>query len=467
MQFFYWNASFEIGIPLVDAQHRRLVDLINELATVFTEGGKLPQVEALFTELMDYAVNHFADEERLMDQSPLPEFEKIRHRRSHRGFVEKVQQLAQRDDLLQADVSEQVLEFLITWLVSHILGSDRKISRALGGTVDAADAETGVAELRPVEQVLINALGETERRFRMISDYAPAMIWVCDTTGVRGFCNRSLTDYIGIDERTARNCDWLDFIHPDDRANYQALLAELIAAPRPAEVEYRLRRSDGNYAWLLERILPRRDAGDGFMGLIASAIDITAIKQSEALLSRANQELEQEVARRTAQLEQLMLTDPLTGVGNRRYLTTRLDEEIKRAERGGPPFTAAFFDLDHFKAINDRWGHATGDQVLARVAACLRANIRDCDVLGRFGGEEFVVLLLETPLADAIRVGERLRAAVSRIRMPGMTDGVTISAGLAEWHAGETSTVILDRSDRALYRAKESGRNRCVTDLAA
>lgn len=468
MKFFYWNASFEIGIPLIDAQHRRLVDLINALASVFTESGKLPQVEALITELTDYAAVHFADEERLMDQSTLAESEKRAHRKAHSGFVEKVQQMSLRKDLLQADVSEQVLEFLTTWLISHILGSDRKISRALAeAAAGGGDVEFRLAEYPPVEQVLINALGETERRFRLVTDYAPALIWVCDHRGARGYCNHSLIDFIGLDEREAQDCDWFAFIHPDDHARYAALLADLLEAPRPAEAEYRLRRRDGSYGWLLERILPRRDTGETFMGLIASAIDITAIKRSEVLLSEANQELEREVARRTAQLEHLMLTDPLTGIGNRRFLTTRLAQEIQRSDRTQRPFTAVFFDLDHFKRINDRHGHPVGDQVLVRVAACLRANLRDCDLLGRFGGEEFVTLMVETSLGDAERVAERLRAAVARIRLPGMNDVITISAGLAEWRPGETGDKLLERADRALYRAKEAGRNRCVVDLAA
>lgn len=465
MQFFYWNASFEIGIPLVDAQHRRLVELINALAAVITDGGKLPQVEALINELMDYAAIHFSDEEKLMDGCDLPEGEKSRHRRAHRGFVDKVQQMTQRHDLLQADVAEQVLEFLTTWLVSHILGSDRKISQALGHAAATEESTGGLVDVPPVEQVLINALGETERRFRLISDYAPALIWVCDPEGSRGFFNRTWTDFVGIDERAAQNCDWLSFVHPEDRASYQTKLESLIVSPRQIETEYRLKRFDGDWGWMLERILPRHDANNAFMGLIAAATDISAIKRSEAILARANRELEAEVARRTSQLEQLMMTDPLTGVGNRRLLTNRLEEEIIRAREEEHPLTAIFFDLDHFKRINDQHGHGVGDRVLTRVAGCLRANLREGDFVGRYGGEEFVVLLPETPVQEAVRVVERLRGAIGRIRFRDVDLTVTASAGLAEWHRSETGDGLLARADRALYRAKESGRDRAIVDI--
>lgn len=465
MQFFYWNSSFEIGIPLIDTQHRRLVDLINELATAITDGGRLPEVEALFRRLMDYAAKHFADEERLLERSMLSDGEKLRHRGAHRGFVEKVAKIAERDDLLRADVAEQVLEFLITWLVSHILGSDRKISQALkqaeGGEAAAASL-VEPSEIPTVEQVLINALGETERRFRLISDYAPAMIWVCDPDGARGYANRSWCDFVGIDERRAADCEWCELIHPDDRDTYRRRIDALLAAPHADEIEYRLRRGDGSHAWVLERILPRTDSSGVFMGLIASAVDITAIKHSEEVLSRANRRLEEEVARRTVELERLMLTDPLTGIGNRRLLVDRLEAAIERAGSAGTPLWAIFIDLDHFKRINDAHGHPIGDRVLVRTAACLRANLRDEDVVGRYGGEEFVVLIEGQERDVVLRVAERLREAIGRIRLRDADATVSASAGIAVWKPGQSADLFLAEADQALYRAKQTGRNRCV-----
>lgn len=170
---------------------------------------------------------------------------------------------------------------------------------------------------------------------------------------------------------------------------------------------------------------------------------------------------EEEIRR---ELERLMLTDPLTGVGNRRMLTLRLDEEILRAERYSRAFTAVFFDLDHFKQVNDTYGHKVGDSVLTRVAGSLSSNLRQSDHIGRFGGEEFVVLLTETGIEEAMTLVERMRAAVAAIQMPEMQGQITISAGLAQWRHGESADALLHRSDRALYRAKESGRDRSCAD---
>lgn len=467
MNFFYWNKNFEVGIDSIDRQHRRLVDLINGLATAITEGGKLPDVQSLFGELMDYAAVHFSDEEALMATSSLPAGDQERHRKAHRGFVEKVREIIQRPDLLQTDVAEQVLEFLTTWLISHILGSDRKIAAALAPAEPEGEGAKSLFEISSVERLLLGALTETERRFRLISDHMPALIWVTDATGVRGFCNRAWTDFVRVDAESAAATDWREFIHPDDRPAYLELLERLAVAPEPAETEYRLRRHDGEYRWFLEKILPRVDSGNIFLGLVASATDISSIKQAEELLSRTNRDLEQEVARRTEQLEQLMLTDVLTGTGNRRMLMRHLVDETTRGTRYQRSLSAIFLDLDHFKRVNDAHGHATGDAVLVETAERLKSCLRECDLLSRFGGEEFVVLLPETGLADALRIAERMRNGVAAMRLTQVPEGVTISAGVAEWLPDESGEDLLRRSDHALYRAKQDGRNCCRVDPGA
>ena len=461
MKFFYWNKNFEIGIANLDAQHRRLVDLINGLAELITDGGKLPQVQTLIGQLMDYAANHFSDEEELLILSSLPQENKDQHKAAHKAFVDKTQTLFKRKDLLQAEVAEQVLEFLTTWLISHILGTDMKLAQSIKSEQPEQQKTETLIDISPAERLLIGALTETERRFRLISDQAPAMIWVSDASGNRGFINRAWTAFVGIDETTALNTPYWEHIHPEDQTNYKALIEELLANPRTADAEYRLHKYNNSYAWILEKILPRIDTNGAFMGLIASATDITAIKQAEALLDQSNKELEAEVARRTEQLEQLMLTDPLTGIGNRRMLTLRLEEETQRAHRTQRPLTAVFFDLDHFKRINDTYGHAAGDAVLIKVAEALKSCNRDYDLLGRFGGEEFVMVLLETNMDNAMKLAERARAAISKLQIQDLPEQITISAGMAELRPNETWELLLQRSDAALYRAKKAGRN-CV-----
>lgn len=164
-------------------------------------------------------------------------------------------------------------------------------------------------------------------------------------------------------------------------------------------------------------------------------------------------------------LQRLMLTDPLTGIGNRRMLELRLDEEILRAQRYNRALTAVYFDLDHFKRVNDEFGHNVGDTTLRLVAESLAGNVRQSDHVARLGGEEFVVLLTETSLDAALTLVERMRAAVATLQVPGLSRPITISAGLAQWRPGESADGLLRRADQALYRAKASGRDSAFTDL--
>jgi diguanylate cyclase (GGDEF)-like protein len=156
------------------------------------------------------------------------------------------------------------------------------------------------------------------------------------------------------------------------------------------------------------------------------------------------------------------LQDPLTGLGNRRYLMERLREESERVARKGSPYSLALIDVDHFKSFNDRFGHEVGDQVLCQIAQCLRAQIREYDLCGRWGGEEFLIILPQTDLAEAQPVAERALQAIKDIRLAQSGPHVSLSAsmGLSYLRKGEGYSETLKRADDALYRAKELGRDR-------
>ena len=197
----------------------------------------------------------------------------------------------------------------------------------------------------------------------------------------------------------------------------------------------------------------------GLLVLVAVIVSGFCILLGASLLRAMKNEA---VARQ--ELEQLMLTDPLTGAGNRRMLMLRLHDEIQRAQRYRRPLIAVFFDLDHFKRVNDTYGHDVGDIVLTAVARRLRANVRQSDHLARFGGEEFVVVLPETTLEDAFAHVERMRLAVAQMTIPELPGHITLSAGLAQWREGESDEALLRRADQALYHAKEAGRNSTYAD---
>jgi diguanylate cyclase (GGDEF)-like protein len=188
----------------------------------------------------------------------------------------------------------------------------------------------------------------------------------------------------------------------------------------------------------------------------------TVLEASRRQAAEEKLRLERLVAERTAELERLATTDALTGALNRRRLFEVAAAELSRAARYDHAVCLAMLDLDHFKSINDRFGHAVGDEALRAVADVVRAQLRTVDVLGRYGGEELVVVFPETPRDAAAVALERIRAAVSAIRLSAAEARVNVSAGLVEARRGESLDEALQRADAALYEAKHAGRNRLV-----
>ncbi len=167
---------------------------------------------------------------------------------------------------------------------------------------------------------------------------------------------------------------------------------------------------------------------------------------------------------------ELAVTDALTGLHNRRYMSGQLDALVTRAVRGGAPVAALLVDIDHFKRINDTFGHSVGDEVLREFAVRLATNVRAIDLACRYGGEEFVVIMPDTALDSALRIAERLRLHVagSPFRMIGVEDPltVTISVGVACTVVDDTPDGLLKRADTAVYAAKAGGRNQVVARAA-
>lgn len=167
-----------------------------------------------------------------------------------------------------------------------------------------------------------------------------------------------------------------------------------------------------------------------------------------------------------AQLARSAMRDSLTEIHNRRYLMERLSAETAKAARIGSPLALLMIDVDRFKDVNDAHGHPVGDIVLREVARSCAACVRPYDVLARFGGEEFAVLMADTPFAEAMAVAERMRDEVSRMRVALDAAGVlgaTVSIGVSLLEAGETAPgALIARADAALYEAKRRGRNCCA-----
>lgn len=193
-------------------------------------------------------------------------------------------------------------------------------------------------------------------------------------------------------------------------------------------------------------------------------------RQAEAL-RQLNVALAREAEHRkqlSEELQRLAMTDDLTGMPSRRSVLEAGSREIARSQRHGQPLCFMMMDLDQFKAINDRHGHAAGDDVLTTFSRIVRGSLREIDEVGRLGGEEFLVVLPDTRLEQAVQVAERIRRKIERTEIPWKDSRitVTVSIGIAFMHGEQCSLdQLISRADRAMYAAKSAGRNRVmVTD---
>ncbi|MCM5556881.1 bacteriohemerythrin [Pleomorphomonas sp. JP5] len=445
MALFYWNTHLETGNVQIDSQHKRLFELTNNIADAVSGQGSLPEVQALLAELIDYANTHFCDEEKLMCRSSLGESKRHQHICAHRSFYNRVQEIAAKADLEQAEAVNEILNFLVNWLVGHILKLDHRMVHALPERADEN------ASALSVQEILIAALNESERRFRQLAEQAPTMLWFAGISGAREFVNREWTEFMGLAEADMKAADWVQFLHPDDRESYRAFLDERLRKHDAGLIEYRILAKDGHLKWVLEKVMPRLDE-DRFVGLIGADTDITAMKETTTTL-------EQLVAQRTRELERLVNSDPLTGLLNRRAFDERLDLEIQRAQRYDRPLSLLFIDIDHFKEVNDRYGHVVGDEVLRAVATVLKNGLRATDAACRYGGEEFAVILVETDRLEARSIAERIRVAAESNRIDQLDKSATISVGISVLSSKDMAVDLIQRADDSMYVAKKNGRN--------
>ena len=231
-------------------------------------------------------------------------------------------------------------------------------------------------------------------------------------------------------------------------------LAQTMEDGRPRERKVSLRHKQGHRIPVLIRTVPLRDADEQIIGAVESFSDLRA---RDAILLRLRE------------LEKLALNDPLTRLSNRNHILGEMEDWLREMERYGLSFGALMMDIDYFKDFNDRHGHDKGDLVLKTVADTLRGAARSFDLIGRWGGEEFLGLIRNVDQAELARVAERCRVLVEQtaVSLPDGPGRVTISIGGTLARPKDTPASLVKRADEMMYRSKASGRNRVTLKPAA
>jgi len=324
---------------------------------------------------------------------------------------------------------------------------ERKVRQALKKVTEKkADLEKVVVELVAAK----SNLTASDQKFRAMASNVPGIIFQLRERrdGERDYLYVSprCEEYYGVTPEELKK-DWQALkLHPEDQERFLGTIRQAFDNQSEWSFEGRVLTREGDERWCrgVSTPIPINDDETVFNGLI---VDITDQK-----------EMEQELRR-------LATTDPLTGAFNRRHFLDLAGQEIARIRRHGHDLSVLMIDIDHFKKINDTYGHPAGDEAIKATVGAIRDRLRTIDVMSRFGGEEFVVMLPETAVAGGKVLAERIRQSISEmtVNWEGAEIHFTVSIGLAAWQTSDDSIEgALKRADDGLYLAKSGGRNRVV-----
>lgn len=293
------------------------------------------------------------------------------------------------------------------------------------------------------------ALADSEQRFRTLANSGQALIWTSGLDKKCDYFNSPWLQFTGRRLEQELGDGWVDGVHPEDLDRCVATYVQAFEAREAFVMEYRLRHASGAYRWILDQGNPRYDSQGSFLGYVGHCLDLTQVKQAEARVAH------------------LAYHDTLTGLPNRALFHDRLTQALAATKRSKHIGALMFIDLDHFKRVNDVYGHAVGDAVLREVSTRLKYFLRTEDSVARLGGDEFVVLLPALAAENhnaatlARAVGDKIRIALEApIQIDGMAHHTAASIGVTLFPKGNQSVDDLMReADIAMYRSKESGRN--------
>ncbi|MBV6822264.1 sensor domain-containing diguanylate cyclase [Pseudomonas sp. PD9R] len=333
-----------------------------------------------------------------------------------------------------------------------------------------------MGEASNIEPLKFNASDLSDDMLHTILELVSDGIW--DWNANTGFVYRNPRWYemLGYPPHSLDNnvFTWENVIHPDDFPQVMAQFDAYLAQQAPGyQAEYRCRMQDGSYTWIEDRgYILARNADGSVARMVGAHRSIEDKKRLLEELERRNHSLEAIVEERTRELsrvnQQLQIqleenrklaeTDVLTSVANRYRLEKTLPQACERSQRFRQPLSLIAMDIDDFKNINDHYGHALGDAALVQVVESVKRCVHEGDLLARWGGDEFIVILPDTSLVDARHLAERIRHSLEGLPPVGDFQ-ITMSFGVVQRFDEEQQTGLMARADQALYRSKIAGKN--------
>ncbi len=276
--------------------------------------------------------------------------------------------------------------------------------------------------------------------YEAIVEASPNMIWRAGLDANCNYFNETWLKFTGKTMEQEVGAGWLQGVHPDDMEFCMSTYLAAFEKQERFEMEYRLRRHDGLWRWINDRGVPFYDAEHRFSGYIGSCMDVTEKVEGRKLIDLAHY-------------------DTLTGVFNRNYLEILIDFESQKSQKERYPLSVILIDVDNFKYFNDQYGHDFGDKVLSSVAKLMSNKLRESDYIGRFGGDEFLILLPRTRKEEASGIARRILDALPMLNIDNSYEVISVSMGITEHQPGEDLRGTIKKADDAMFQAKRSGGN--------
>lgn len=280
-------------------------------------------------------------------------------------------------------------------------------------------------------------------QYQLILESSPNMIWRSNLSTECDYFNKTWLNFTGRTMEEENGFGWAAVVHPDDLDRCVKIYLDNFKLQNPFEMDYRLKRYDGKYRWINDRGVPFYDKNNIFIGFIGSCMDVTEKVEGQLLKEMAQ-------------------NDALCQTYNRQYSHQLLAQVFNQAREGGLPISILMMDIDRFKVINDKYGHSAGDIVLTKVANVAKSEIRGFDILGRYGGDEFLIGLVNTNLEAALMVAERIRNAIANAEIFVSNETlikVCVSIGVSSLQSETTIDELINNADKKLYNAKAAGKN--------